>query len=414
MHGTLASAALLGLSAFTAAAPTRIYSRGSNTSSSSSSSSGSSSGDSGEKAFSFPLANGFPNIANPSAPLTGIQLEAQGTLPNTSAPPPPKTDSLISLGFIAFNELFEVAFFTELIQNITNNVPGYDKIDDRDEVLSILKIVQAQEELHELNANGAFNKFTGKTIEPCEYIFPVDNFKDAIALAATFTDVVLGTLPDIQTIFATDGDNGLIRGVGSVIGQEGEQNGFYRQLLGKVPSALPFLTGSARDFAFSAINQQFVVPGSCPSVGLLSPPLTIFGVLTVETDPDDISSAQNSEVEFSISAPPATSSSDSSSASRSHSKRDSDESIKGSHEHGQDMEGLFLTYINQQNVPFSEPLVNVQLKDGTVTFNAAFPGKTQEMNGLTIAAVTHGDGPFATPDDVAKATIFGPGLIEVN
>ena len=163
---------------------------------------------------------GFPNITNPSQELTDIELEAHGTLPNTPPPPPPQNDSLVSLGFIAFNELFEVAFFTELIENITDNKPGYDNIPNRDEILSILEVVQAQEELHELNANGAFKTFTGNTIEPCEYIFPVDNFNDAIALASKFTDVVLGTLPDIQTIFADDGDNGLIRGVGSVIGQE--------------------------------------------------------------------------------------------------------------------------------------------------------------------------------------------------
>jgi hypothetical protein len=35
------------------------------------------------------------------------------------------------------------------------------------------------------------------------------------------------------------------------------------------------------------------------------------------------------------------------------------------------------------------------------------------MNGLTIAAVTNGAGPFATADAVAQASIFGPGLIEI-
>ena len=99
------------------------------------------------------------------------------------------------------------------------------------QVLSILNIVLAQEELHELNANGAFKLFTNQTIKPCEYIFPVATFNDSIALASTFTDVVLGTLPDIQTVFADNQDNGLIRGVGSVIGQEGEQNGVYHPSL---------------------------------------------------------------------------------------------------------------------------------------------------------------------------------------
>ncbi|KAI7083589.1 hypothetical protein KC356_g7437 [Hortaea werneckii] len=395
MHGTLASTALLGLSAIAAARPM-----------SGSYSSGSSSGSDGEVAFKFPLSNGFPDIDNPSDALTKIEEQAHGTLPNASmpangiAPPPPQPDSVNSLGFIAFNELFEVAFFTELIYNITNNVMGFDQVPNRDQVLGILNVVVAQEELHELNANEAFNKFTGKTITPCEYVFPVNNFTQAIGLASTFTDVVLGTLPDIQTIFANDGDNGLIRGVGSVIGQEGEQNGFYREILGKVPSALPFLTGSARDFAFNAINQNFVVPGSCDaSLDLLlhpasGTPLKEFGVLNVLTDPADITSDEDSELYFSFQT-------QTSKLNQGHSF-----TVK---------QGLNLTYINQQNVPFSVPImVNEGSDNNQVTFTASFPGQSREMNGLTIAAITNSDGPFATPDDVADATVFGPGLIEVN
>jgi len=390
MYGTFASAALLGLSAIASARPTP-----------GSYSSGSSSGSDGQVDFEFPLDNGFPNVTNPSAVLTTIEEQAHGTLPNGSAPPPPHPDSLNSLAFIAFNELFEVAFFTELIYNITNNVNGFDQIPNRDQVLGILKVVQAQEELHELNANGAFNKFTNQTVTPCEYVFPVDTFDSAIAFASTFTDIVLGTLPDIQTIFGDNGDNGLIRGVGAVIGQEGEQNGFYRELLGKIPNALPFLTGSAVDFAFNAINQGAVVPGSCDaSLDLLlhpaaGTPLVEFGVLTLLTDPKDITSATDSEIQFSF-------------QTESSSTHNGPPSSYAQHE------SLFLTYINQQNVPFSVPLLNEQFQHDAVTFTASFPGQSQEMNGLTIAAVTSTDGPFATPDDVAAVTLFGPAPIEVN
>ncbi|KAI7111353.1 hypothetical protein KC352_g35871, partial [Hortaea werneckii] len=204
--------------------------------------------------------------------------------------------------------------------------------------------------------------------------------------------------PDIQTIFANDGDNGLIRGVGSVIGQEGEQNGFYREILGKVPSALPFLTGSARDFAFNAINQNFVVPGSCDaSLDLLlhpasGTPLKEFGVLNVLTDPADITSDKDSEIDFSFQTQTSKVQGHSFAAKQ----------------------GMFLTYINQQNAPFSVPLMNEKFDKDQVTFTASFPGQSREMNGLTIAAITNSDGPFATPDDVADATLFGPGLIDVN
>lgn len=405
MHGTtIFSTGLLGLSTLAAARPMWSASQGPPASASMTSSMASIGTGSvravsnGTKSsdFNYPLANGFPDIANPSAQLTAIEKQAGGTLSNGSPPPKPHPDSLTSLGFIAFNELFEVAFFTELLQNITTGVAGYGPSDipDRDEVLKALEAVVAQEELHELNANGAFKAFTGQTIQPCEYKFPVDNFHDAIALASTFTDVVLATLPDIQTVFADNKDNLLIRGVGSVIGQEGEQNGFYRHLLGKTPSALPFLTGGARDFAFNAILQSFVAPNTCPSLDLLvQGGLTQFNVLNVLTTDfalEDITADFSYQTGFSakgnnLLAKPNKSS------------------------------GKYLTYINQQNKPFSVQISNEQIdqETGAIKFTAPFPGKTNDLNGLTIAAITSSAGPFASPDDVAAATLFGPGLIEV-
>lgn len=358
--------------------------------------------------FKFPLSNGFPDITNPSRQLSAIEKQAGGTLSNN--PPPagfkPHPDSLTSLGFIAFNELFEVAFFTELLQNITTGVSGYGRSDigsEYDEVVKTLTAVVAQEELHVLNANGAFKTFTGNSIQPCEYQFPVDNFMDAIGLASTFTDVVLATLPDIQTIFATiqdDGANdaGLVRGVGSVIGQEGEQNGFYRHLLGKQPPALPFLTGGARNFAFNAILQNFVVSNTCPSLNLLVQgglnQTDVLNVLTTDFALEDISAA-----EFSYQTIlPATASGNSFLVHPSKSSRPN-----------------YLTYINQQNKPFSVPISNetVDQETGAIKFTAPFPGKTNDLNGLTIAAITSTAGPFTSPDDVAAVTLFGPGLIEV-
>lgn len=381
-----------------------------------------------DSVFKFPLANGFPNIANPSDQLNQIQQDARGTLPkaapNAPAPATPQPDSLTSLGFIAFNELFEVAFFTELFNNVTTGASGFREGDllgqDKAKILSILKIVIAQEELHELNANGAFQKFTGQMIQPCQYNFPVSNFNQSISLASTFTDVVLGTLPDIQTLFANANDNALIRGVGSVIGQEGEQNGFYRDILGKNPSALPFLTASARDFAFSAIVQNFVVPGSCSSsLDILQRGgLTIFDILTVVNPP---TTPMNQKVMFRL-------------KTFSQKMEFSGEAAAGfvsSHENSttsphQQQDNLFLTYINQLNAPISVPIEDAKKIDdnhnndnddysssSTIQFSANFPGADNLMNGLTIAAVTKGKD-FVDVGAVANNTLFGPGLIEIN
>ncbi len=123
-----------------------------------------------------------------------------------------------------------------------------------------------------LQANNAFAP------SPCTYKFPTVGVKDAIALAETFTSLVLGTLQDASQGLAKNGDNGPVRAVASVIGQEGEQNGFYRNLLGLKPSQKPFLTTSIAPFAFSAL-QQFIVecPYSLDNIGNIPifPPLAV-------------------------------------------------------------------------------------------------------------------------------------------
>ncbi|KIX98443.1 uncharacterized protein Z520_05744 [Fonsecaea multimorphosa CBS 102226] len=346
------------------------------------------SNDGSSNPFSFPLSNGFPNIQNPSSQLTAIEAQAHGLLPNGPPPPTaPAADDLTSLRLIAFNELWEVAFFTELLFNVTHNVQGYQFQDEsqKQTVIDAITAVQAQEELHALNANGALGHFNAGPIQPCKYVAPVSDFKSAINLAKTFTDVVLGTLGDVQTHFGDNGDNGLIRGVAAVIGQEGEQNGFYRNLLGLIPSGAPFLTASTREFAFSALNQDFVVPGSCPNSNTID--LPIFGVLNVLTQNIQ---PQDQTLQFSFEATGSYS------------------------QYASNYQGLSLVYINQQNVPVVEPITQATVSGSTVTFSANLPFTENDMFGLTIAAVVEGSGPFATVADVAAATKFGPGLIEIQ
>lgn len=81
-----------------------------------------------------------------------------------------------------------------------------------------------------MGINGILASAKQPEIKPCEYQFPVSTFVEAITLAQTFTDIVLGTLPEAQTIFGVDGGDevGLINVLGGVLAQEAEQVGFYR------------------------------------------------------------------------------------------------------------------------------------------------------------------------------------------
>lgn len=315
-----------------------------------------------------------------SQAILSLQNQGQGTLPNGPPPPTLSPDAATSLKLIAFNELFEVAFFTELAANLTAKIPGYDLSEHHDYVLDAIKVIAAQEEMHAVNANGALTHFNQGAIRPCKYKFPVSDFTAAISLAATFTDMVLGTLQDVSEILARSSDFDLVHAVASVIGNEGEQEGFFRAEQRKTPSAQPFLTGAARDFAFTAI-QGFVVEGSCPDIATI--PLKTFKPLTVETK-DIQPKTQNLTFSFSM-------------------------KNAGMFE----LEQLRLLLINGQNVPLVKCLEIVEMKDERVVFQAEFPFEEFVMRGLTIAAVTMGADAFGSAGDVAQRTVFGPGIIEL-
>ncbi|KAH0562495.1 hypothetical protein GP486_002816 [Trichoglossum hirsutum] len=368
--------------------------------------------------FSFPLSDGFPNIQNPSQQLNAIQEKAHGSIPNGTPPPSIKNDTLTSLRFIAFNEIAEVAFFSEFKNNVTSNAKGFEiQGKDRDTLLAALDAILAQEELHAINANGAVAKFGGQAIQPCKYNFPVNSLNEAIGFASTATDLVLGTLQDVESLLGTAGDLGLLRGVASVIGQEGEQNGFYRTLLHKIPSELPFLTTSTREFAFSALNQLVVVPGSCPNSKDIT--LPIFQPLTVETKNIE---AKSQNLKFSFTIPDNNNNNNNDSNYKSTPppgyKSDSPDYMNKNYRRSDNTDyssAFSLTYINQQNTPVVQKLQNVQVDGNTIHFEALFPFDQGKFgNGLTIAALTKGAGPFANAPEVAKNTIAGPGLIIIN
>lgn len=193
-----------------------------------------------------------------------------------------------------------------------------------------------------------------------------------------FTSVVLGTEQDIIEVFAENGDVGLVRGLASVTGQEGEQEGFYRILQQKIPNELPFLTTCVREFLFTAL--QNVVTGSCPSQNMIE--LSMFSPLTLVTTP----AAETSSISFTY---------DTTALSMSN-------------------QTLSAVFINQQNMPVVET-VTIERTDGTITTaNALFPYDEHEMNGLTILTLTNCTGPFANADAVANATEFGPAFIVIN
>ncbi|KAF2964399.1 hypothetical protein GQX73_g9164 [Xylaria multiplex] len=328
--------------------------------------------------------DGFPD---PNAQqLLSIEQQADGLLSNLPPPPSLSQAGITNFQLIAFNENLEVRFFEEIISNITNHVPGFESKTSRYSeaaLLEILKTVKAQEELHALTAITTLEHFNAPLVpEPCIYNFPSTTLEEALNLAETLTAVVLGTLQDAEQSFAQNGDDGPVRAVSSVIGQEGEQNGFYRLILNRKPSEKPFLTTNVAEFAFSAL-QQFVV--SCP-FDITQIPIPIFPALNVLT------TAQPRDMYLSFSA---------------------DLTGNSQINQGSDFAGLFVTYLVGQQLPISEPIVNPKFDGSVLTFDALFPFTENIMSGLSIAALTNSSN-FANADAIVANTLAAPGLIQVN
>lgn len=251
-----------------------------------------------------------------------------------------------------------------------------------------------QEELHAINAESVLTHFNAFAPPPCTYKFPTTDTHSAITLAETFTALVLGTLQDAAQLLAVNGDTGPVRAVASVIGNEGEQNGFYRQVLGRKPSEKPFLTTSVAPFAFSAL-QDFVV--SCPfdqtDKNLIN--ITIFPTISVLTGENGANvSPQDQTLDFSADLSKVP------------------EATLQQYRNGNG-QGLFVTYFTGQNLPISVPVLKAAFSGNVITFEANFPFTENVMEGFSIAALTT-RGDFSDPDDVPGATLAAPGLIQVN
>ncbi|KAI3319529.1 hypothetical protein HD806DRAFT_509283 [Xylariaceae sp. AK1471] len=332
-----------------------------------------------------PSDDGFP-MPNAQQVLN-IERQASGRLSNLAPPPTLSQAGIANFQLIAFNENFEVAFFEDIIKNITNNVPGFEyesPTRSKAEILEILETIKSQEELHAITAMNILQHFNVSVIpKPCTYKFPTTTLEDAINLAETLTAVVLGTLQDAAQSFAQNGDDKPVRAVSAVIGQEGEQNGFFRFMLNRKPSEKPFLTTNVGPFAFSAL-QDFIV--ECSSFEMDKIPIPIFPELKVQA------TAEPRDMYLPFSA----------------NLTENPEINERS-----DFTKLYVTYLVGQQLPISEPIVNPKFDGGVLTFDALFPFTENLMTGLSIAALTNSSN-FTDADAIVGNTLAAPGLIQVN
>ncbi|QKX61633.1 uncharacterized protein TRUGW13939_08785 [Talaromyces rugulosus] len=319
----------------------------------------------------FPLKDGFPDPS--PLQLLSVGSHSLGTLSSGSLPATISTEGITNLQLLAFNEMVAVAFFSELVANLTEGIEGFNLLPGQDHVVPAIVATLQQEELHAVNANAALQHFGVNPMAPCTYTFPVASVEDAIYWASVVTAAVLGAQHGVIQNLAENGDVGLVQGLVSITGQEGEQEGFFRELQGKIPNELPFLTSSTREFLFSALRR--VADPLCASLEGIS--LPSFFPLDVAIFPDPNSPI----ITLTYSALEA------------------------------DCSSLSVVYTNQQNPPIVKPIMFESITEDLITVKAQFPQDEFSINGLTIIALTSQPGPFKDASDVAKATVFGPAFV---
>lgn len=221
-------------------------------------------------------------------------------------------------------------------------------------------------------------------------MFPVNKFEDAVFVAETVTAVVLGALQGANVLLAEDGVFDIVQLVSSIIGQEGEQNGYYRSLLSRIPAESPFLTTVPAPFAFTAL-QNFVVPGSCP-YSLSEIPIPILPGIMTNGEVIALIEPGDQELTF---------------------KADLSNSEAAKPYVGGNGDGLYLTYTTGQQVPFSVTLSDVSWDGSTVSFKAFFPYEEHVMFGFSHGALTTME-TFSNATAVADNALAGPAVIQVD
>lgn len=92
------------------------------------------------RSFGQTTDNGFPK---PNEQQTlAIAKEAGGKLPGGALPSGLGATSITTLQLIAFNEIFEVAYFSSLLNNLTSGVSGYDP-PNKNAVIEVVKAIRA-------------------------------------------------------------------------------------------------------------------------------------------------------------------------------------------------------------------------------------------------------------------------------
>ncbi|KAF7551964.1 hypothetical protein G7046_g7557 [Stylonectria norvegica] len=354
-----------------------------------------------------------------------ISSEAGGKLPKGPLPKNLSKKGIAAFQLILLNEFFEVAYFEALRKNVTKKRTGfelgyetalrtngtrYENNQTRAEIRmeQNLNVLLNQEKMHAIAAQQVLKANHAVRPPPCRYRCHVNNLEEALRHAETFTAVGMGVLQTVSVILSEENQSDVVRILSSIIGQEGEQNGYFRELLGYVPTEAPFLTNVPLEYAYSVL-QRYTLQCSYTKTKIEDDfTMTKFPTLDVEDQEILTMTANETSLKFV--------------ASLDHEaikKLDQLNISQARPVPGQltfpvplPKDKLFMTYLNGQRM-HSVDLEEGSLNDSILTTKASFPCKKENWRGLTIAALTTTN-KFADYDELVNNTIAGPGLIQAD
>lgn len=252
-------------------------------------------------------------------------------------------------------------------------------------------MMQQQEQLHALNAISILQANDAFVPSPCKYQFGSTTLQHAINFAQVFTTIFMGTLQDIAVSFSRSNPS-QVRTMAAMIANEAEQCGYFRHVLEKKPSAHPFPTTSLPEFLFSALN-IYTVPGSCP-FAMDKINITVFRPFQLDgvgmIKPEDQTLSFTTDM-----------------------GRDTAAAMGMGYGSNSTGSGLFVTYLNAQLKPISEPATNLRWNGTVLTVDAKFPYSKYLMTGLSLAALTT-RGDFSAVDAIPEFTLAAPAVMQAD
>lgn len=298
-----------------------------------------------------------------------VAVIAGGAPPNGT--PPSSISDTAKAGFRGANflENLESAFFLAGLRNLTNTWGASE------DVITVVRNVIAQEEVHVQTIENILTHFNTATIQPCQYVFPVDSQESFLQLANTITSVGIGAVINLASVLAT-ADPSLVPGPTSILAVEARHDAFFRIAgLRAVPNPAPFDTRISAPWALN-LASKFVVPGSCSKAADQTIDFPKFPALDfVVPGANSVFTGTKKPIIFEteISALPAA--------------------------------GLFVGWVNQANVPVYTPAT---VKDGKV--HSSIP---DGLSGVAFAALTAQN----TAQDVnalTEKTLAGPAPVQIS